>query len=234
MSAPPVITARQAALAYSGTTSEPVLTDLHFDVGEGESVALIGPNGAGKSTLIQAVLGIVPVVHGTLEVLGQEPGDREALQRIGYLPQRDGIDPEFPISLKQVVELGLTREAPSILPLRREQRERVTGAIERVGLRERQGAHFGSLSGGQQQRGLLARALVSNPRLILLDEPFNGLDAESRERLVDLLLELRAEGVAIMVSTHDPSLADAVCSHVLELDGTQVSFSELPPTGIDE
>ena len=207
-------------LSYDGAA--PASTGVDFELRPGEALALIGPNGAGKSTILLGLLGLTAVLRGTTEVLGTTP--RRAARRIGYMPQHDEIDPEFPISLQQVVMMGRYPRLGLIRWPGRADREAVAEALELVGLAEHAGRRFGDLSGGQQQRGLLARALVGEPELLLLDEPFNGLDTKNRQALMRTLRRLRAEGIGIVVSTHDLELAEQVCSHALLMNREQVAF----------
>lgn len=207
----PVLTLRDAAFSYNGT---PAITGVSVEVRPGQAVALIGPNGSGKSTVLGGVLGLVRLASGTLDV------DRET---IGYLPQSTDIDPQFPVSLEQVVMMGRYRRLGWLRWPGRADRALVRDALDAVGLSHRAKARFGDLSGGQQQRGLLARALASQPKLLLLDEPFNGLDQPNREALVQTLHLLKERGVAVMVSTHDLDLAQRVCDIALLLNERQVA-----------
>ncbi|MGW9020503.1 metal ABC transporter ATP-binding protein [Leucobacter chromiiresistens] len=201
-----------AAFGYDGTAR---VEHLSLTVPAGAAVALIGPNGSGKSTLLRGILGLAELTAGSIRVLGEAP-DR-ARRRIGSLPQADTRDAELPITLRQVVTMGLYRSRGALRPIGRHGREAVGQALERVGLSGWASRRFGELSGGQQQRGILARALVSDPQLLLLDEPFNGLDRENRDVLLRLVRELRAEGRTIIVSTHDLEIAQEACSHALLL-----------------
>lgn len=207
------LTITGGAFSY-GTT--PALTDVTIKVKPGEAMALIGPNGSGKSTLLKGVLGLIPLVEGSMG-LGKTQG-------IGYLPQTEHIDPEFPVTLKQVVMMGRYRKLGLFRFPSSADRAAVRKAIASVGLTNVANKRFGSLSGGQQQRGFLARALASEPRLLLLDEPFNGLDQPNRDALMQTLRQLKAAGVAIIVTTHDLDLAREVCDTVLFVNGRQVAF----------
>jgi len=207
------LTITGGAFSY-GTT--PALTDVTITVKPGEAMALIGPNGSGKSTLLKGVLGLIPLVEGTMG-LGKTEG-------IGYLPQTEHIDPEFPVTLKQVVMMGRYRKLGLFRFPSSADRAAVRKAIASVGLTNVANKRFGSLSGGQQQRGFLARALASEPGLLLLDEPFNGLDQPNRDALMQTLRQLKAAGVAIIVTTHDLDLAREVCDTVLFVNGRQVAF----------
>jgi manganese/iron transport system ATP-binding protein len=196
----------RAAVAYHGRR---VLQDVDGQVLAGETVALIGPNGAGKSTLIKAALGLVPVVAGTITVLGRPPAD--ARRDVAYVPQADTLDPQFPISAAQVVLMGRYRSAGWLRRPGRADRRIPADALDRVGLADRARARFGTLSGGQRQRVLLARAIAQQPRLLLLDEPFNGVDAVSQDALLDAIGALKRQGAAVVISTHDLTLAHLAC-----------------------
>nr|WP_235483501.1 metal ABC transporter ATP-binding protein [Leifsonia sp. Leaf325] len=226
----PVLSLRDAAFSYGGA---PAIHGVSVDVHAGEAVALIGPNGSGKSTLLKGLLGLIPVTAGRFEAFGAvrsgltsrqaDAASRLSRRDIGYLPQSDELDPEFPITLEQVVMMGRYRALGLFRWPGRADRAAVAEALVTVGLSHRAKARFGELSGGQQQRGLLARALASGPRLLLLDEPFNGLDQANRDALVETLRLLKTRGVAVIVSTHDLELARDVCDIVLLLNAEQVA-----------
>jgi manganese/iron transport system ATP-binding protein len=218
--AEPIVELTNAAFAYEGVVA---LDHVSMQVFPGEAVALIGPNGSGKSTLLRGLLGLLPLADGSVKVFGHQrrPGVAEG---IGYLPQQESTEPNFPISLRQVVMMGRYRRIGFWRFPRAIDRLAVKEALEMTGLSARANARFGALSGGQQQRGLLARALAAKPRLLLLDEPFNGLDQPNRTALLSTLRELKMRGVAIVVTTHDLDLAREVCDKVLLLAGTQIAF----------
>ena len=215
----PVLVIRHAAVAYGRV---PVLENIDGEVLAGQSVALIGPNGAGKTTLIRAVLGLVPVVRGTIEVLGRPPA--AARRQVAYVPQADNLDAEFPVSVEQVVLMGRYRRIGWLRRPGRADREAARQALAEVGLADRAGARFGTLSGGQRQRTLLARAIAQEARLLLLDEPFNGIDATSEELLLAALDRLKAAGAAVVMSTHDLALAHLACDEVCLLNRHQFAF----------
>lgn len=228
--AAPLVELRAASFSYDHRAI--ALAEVTATILPGEAHALIGPNGAGKSTLLKGLLGLIPAVDGELRVLGTTP--RRAAGGVGYMPQSDELDPEFPVTLRQVVMMGRYR---GIGPLRwpgRADRAAVTAALTRVGLLELADHHFGALSGGQQQRGMLARAIVASPRLLLLDEPFNGLDRPGRQALLELLRQLRREGIGVIVSTHDFQLATEACSHVLLLNRRQIAAGPISTTLSDQ
>lgn len=229
MSANAVVTFEEAAFTHPGGDG---VSDLDFSITPGEAVALIGPNGAGKSTLLRGVLGLVPLTHGRM-TLGERTVDaagataeksHAARGMVGYLPQTMEFDVDFPISLEQVVMQGRYRRLGLLRWPGRTDREAVRRALDTVGLAEFATKRFGSLSGGQRQRGLLARALAAEPGLLLLDEPFNGLDQPNRDALVATLRRLKGDGVAVLVSTHDLELAQQVCDLVVLVNKRQTAF----------
>lgn len=208
----PAVVLRDAAFGYAGRSR---VARLDLEIQTGSAVALIGPNGSGKSTLLQGLLGLSELTAGSVTVLGTSPA--EARKQIGSLPQSDSRNTELPITLRQVVSMGLFRALAPLQPFGGDRKRTVEEALDRVGLTQFSNRLFGELSGGQQQRGILARALVSDPKLLLLDEPFNGLDRENRDTLLSLVRELRGEGRTIIVSTHDLEIAQQACTHALLL-----------------
>lgn len=197
MSAPDVIALDGVRFAYDET---PVVKDATFRVREGSFAAVIGPNGGGKSTLLYLLLGLLTPQRGTVEVLGRSP--QRARRSIGYMPQHMQFDPRFPITVEEVVELGALGRARSWGPLPASQREPVRRAMRRVGCEEWAGLDFASLSGGQKQLVLIARAVVGEPRLLLLDEPTANLDPSVRDIFFRLLEELKQTTTVLLVS-HD-------------------------------
>ena len=215
----PVVDLRDASFAYGTTT---VLTGVTGQVGAGQALALVGPNGSGKTTLLRALLGMVRIPSGQVRVVGAAPG-RAPRGSLGYVPQVADLDPTFPVTVREVVQMGmysqmrLWQRAGSV-------RARAQSALEAVGLADRALDRFGDLSGGQQQRVLVARCVAARPRLILLDEPFNGLDQPNRDALLDIVATLKSQGTAIVVSTHDLVLAKVACEQVALLAGRQIAF----------
>ena len=207
-----VFSAKNASIGYSQT---PVLTGITLSLSPGHALALIGPNGSGKTTLMRALLGSAQLISGELSC---------PLDFLGYVPQNSDIDLSFPINVRQVVEMGMYPKTKLLHPLSREQKEAVSAALEQIGLVERARERFGTLSGGQRQRVLVARALVAKPRMVLLDEPFNGLDEPNREALLSLINQAKAQGTAFMISTHDYRVATEVCDESLIVAGRQVAY----------
>jgi len=181
-------------LGYDATT---ILENVNLTVAPGAALALIGANGSGKSTLFKGILGMCRVT-----------GVLRCVNNIGYVPQHQDIDPSFPVTAQGVVAMGLSATTPW---WRRVDSNKISSALARVNLEQKATERFGSLSGGQRQRVLIARAIVTNPALMLLDEPFNGLDTTSRDVLVRVLTELKQQGTGVVVSTHDYSLAEQLC-----------------------
>jgi manganese/iron transport system ATP-binding protein len=221
----PLLVAEDAAIAYDRS---PVLEGVSGEVRPGESVALIGPNGAGKTTLLKALLGLVPVVRGSVTVLGGAPA--AARRQVAYVPQAAALDPEFPVSAGQVVLMGRYPLIGWVRRPGRADRAAAAAALDVVGLADHGKVRFGALSGGQRQRVLLARAMAQEARLLLLDEPFSGVDAISEELLVGALAKVRAGGAAVVVSTHDLAFANLTSDRVWLLNRHQFGFGPAAET----
>lgn len=218
-----------AALVLTGVSAgyrrEPVVEDVTGQVEVGGALALIGPNGAGKSTLIKAVLGLVPLLRGTVEVLGRPPV--QARSQVAYVPQAEALDRNFPITALQVVLMGRYRRVGWLRRPGPADRALAADALDRVGLADRAGSRFGALSGGQRQRVLMARAVAQQARLLLLDEPFTGVDTTSTDLLLEVLDRLRADGVAVVMATHDLSVAHLACGDACLINRRQVAFGPI-------
>ena len=197
--------ARRPALAIRRLTasyrSRPALWDVDASFPAGSLAAIVGPNGAGKSTLLKAVVGLVRSDAGQVLIDGRPA--RAALDRVAYVPQRETIDWDFPIRVREVVEMGRYRAAGWLRRVPRGERAIVAEALERVGMAPFAERQIGELSGGQRQRVFIARALAQRAPLMLLDEPFAGVDARTEASLLGLLAELAAEGSTIVVVHHD-------------------------------
>ncbi|MCL3863260.1 anchored repeat-type ABC transporter ATP-binding subunit [Actinotalea sp. K2] len=215
---PPALQVTDLAVELGGRL---VLHDTDLAVRAGELVGLIGPNGAGKTTLLRSVLGLVPTRSGTVQVDGRSGG--AASSRIGYVPQRHEFAWDFPISVEDAVMSGRVRRVgwmrrPAVADYRA-----VRQALDRVRMTDLRRRVVGELSGGQRQRVLVARALALQPSVLLLDEPFTGLDVPTQELLTDLLVELCAEGGALLMTTHDLTGAMHTCSRLCLLNRTIVA-----------
>ena len=195
---PAAVRITDLTVAYEET---PVLWDIDLDVPAGTIMAIVGPNGAGKSTLIKAIMGIVPAAGGEIRVFDRP--FREQRRRVGYVPQRTSIDWDFPTTVLDVVLMGTYGSLGWFRRPRRPQLDAAWNAIERVGMHDYAQRQISELSGGQQQRPFLARALVQNADVYLMDEPFQGVDARTERAIVEILREIRAQGKTLIIVHHD-------------------------------
>lgn len=197
----PALQADRLTVAYNGVTA---LRQVSFQLPAGQRMAVVGPNGAGKTSLFNVIAGLLRPAEGSVRIFGHPPGGDTC---IAYVPQRSQVDWAFPATAGEVVMMGRIRE---IGPLRwpgRADWDIVRSALDRVDLAELAARSIGDLSGGQQQRVLLAQALAQEAEVVLLDEPFTGLDLPSQEALLSILDTLQRDGVTVLVSTHDLNLA---------------------------
>jgi len=202
-----------------GYGREDVLVDVDFEVAEGTFTALIGPNGAGKTSLLRLLLGLNRARSGTIRVFGKAPGSRG--HRIGYVPQATGVPDGFPLTAEDVVLMGRYPRVGYGRRPKAADREAAREALGRVMLADRAGRRFSELSGGQQRRALIARALVAEPRLLLLDEPTAGLDPASQARFYDMCCTLqRTEGLTLIAASHDVEVVARHADAVLLIDRT--------------
>ncbi len=199
----------------AGYADEPVLQDISFTADCGSTLALIGPNGAGKSTLLNALAGLLPVWSGA--ILWNNTALAEHRHEIAYLPQRSEVNWQFPITVRQLVEMGRYPAVGSWKAMRSHDREIVEKALCTLGLQDIQNRQIGALSGGQQQRCFLARALAQEAHILLLDEPFTGLDVPGTEALSQILRSLAAEGRLVIASHHDMATAPQIFDQALLL-----------------
>jgi manganese/zinc/iron transport system ATP- binding protein len=184
---------------------KPVLYGVDLTIPEGSLVGLIGPNGAGKSTLIKAVMGLLPLDGGWVKVFGQP--FREAKQRVGYVPQRESVDWDFPVNVMDVVLMGRYGKLGLFRRPGKADRDKAREALDKVAMLPFANRQISNLSGGQQQRVFLARALVQESDLYLMDEPFAGVDAATESAIIALLQELKSRGKTIIVVHHDLTTA---------------------------
>jgi zinc/manganese transport system ATP-binding protein len=179
-----------------------ILNDVSFTIAAGEFTGLIGPNGAGKTTLLRVILGLQPVTRGSVLMDGVPRAARDP--SIGYVPQKLVIEPDMPLRVRDVVSLGVDGHKFGIRLPSRARRELVDDMLTAVGAQRYANARVGELSGGEQQRVMIAHALISRPRLLLLDEPLANLDISSEQGIVSVLARLaRAERIAVLLSAHD-------------------------------
>lgn len=209
----PVIQVQNLSFSYGGT---PVLSNVNVDVFAGDFVGMIGPNGGGKTTLLKLLLGFLKPRQGIISILGQSP--KHAAGHIGYVPQRLPFDRQFPISVIEVVLTGRLSRLPWYGLYSSRDRQAAHEALERVNLGSFAKAPFGTLSGGQAQRALIARAIVSEPQLLFLDEPTSSVDTKSQADIYNILQSLRHEMTILMV-THDLTAVMEQVSKVLCVQG---------------
>jgi manganese/zinc/iron transport system ATP- binding protein len=195
---PPAIQVDDLTVAYRET---PVLWDVDLTVPAGVLMAIVGPNGAGKSTLIRAALGLVRAAAGRVRVHGRPYAEQR--RQVAYVPQRGSVDWDFPTSVLDVVTMGTYGALGWLRRPGRRERELSLAALAQVGMEDFAGRQISQLSGGQQQRVFLARALVQDAELYLMDEPFQGVDARTERAIVEVLRQLRAEGKTVVVVHHD-------------------------------
>ncbi len=207
---------------------KPVLFNLDFIAPDGAMAAIIGPNGAGKSTLIKAALGLVPRISGETTMYGAPIADMR--RRIAYVPQRASVDWDFPANVGDVVMMGLQAEIGWLRWPTRNHRARVGEALEAVGMQDFARRQIGQLSGGQRQRVFLARALVQNPELFLLDEPLAGVDAATERTIIDVLRAENADGKTVIAVHHDLSTAATYFDWALVMNVTSIADGPIAET----
>jgi ABC-type Mn2+/Zn2+ transport system ATPase subunit len=222
--AAPAVHVADLTVSYNG---HPALRDVTFNVEPGRSVAAVGPNGAGKSTLLMVLAGLLSPIRGGVQIHGHGPCRHIC---IAYVPQRSGVDWRFPVDVWGAVMMGRTGRRPALRPATRHDRELVRSSLDAVGLLSLARARIGSLSGGQQQRLFIARALAQEAQLILLDEPFAGLDLRSKEDVLGLLARPPLQRLTRIVALHDLGIAAEHFDAVLLLNGTLLAYG--PPAEV--
>jgi ABC-type Mn2+/Zn2+ transport system ATPase subunit len=192
------------------------LQNISFEMQCGNMVALVGGNGAGKTTLMKSIVGLIPATTG--EILWQGKPVQQGIPEITYLPQRQDVDWHFPITVKGLVETGRYARLGAFQPMRKPDREAVEEALSAMQLQDLAKRQIGALSGGQQQRAFIARALAQEAHVLLLDEPFSGLDHPSTEKLGGLLRALAKHGRLVIASHHDLNSLENLFDDVLLLN----------------
>lgn len=212
------ICARGVTVTYvNGHTA---LRDASFETPAGSITALVGVNGSGKSTLFKAVMGFVPLSAGQVQVLGLPVAQAMRQRLMAYVPQSEEVDWNFPVLVQDVVMMGRYGHMGFMRLPRQADRAAVRQALERVDMSALAGRQIGELSGGQKKRVFLARALAQQARVILLDEPFTGVDVKTESAIIDLLRQLRDEGCVILVSTHNLGSVPEFCDRTALIQGT--------------
>jgi zinc transport system ATP-binding protein len=204
----PLVSLRGVTLGYS----EPVLRGVDLTIYSGDLIGMAGPNGSGKTTLFRAILGLLPVLNGSLE-------RNCLLSDFGYVPQNTSLDPNFPLTAGEVVEMGSYGRLRPYQRMPAEEKEKGKKSLDQVGLSHLAAKSFFSLSGGQRQRILIARALMVDPKILVLDEPLSGVDQESRRAITELLIKLnREDRLAVFFSSHDLEMVRTLADKILRVD----------------
>ena len=204
-------------------------TALHnasFTLPVGSITALVGVNGSGKSTLFKSIMGFVTLAKGSVEILGLPVSQALKSNRVAYVPQSEEIDWDFPVLVEDVVMMGRYGHMNMLRMARKIDRQKVSIALERVGLEALRHRQIGELSGGQKKRVFLARALAQESQVVLLDEPFTGVDVKTEEQIMSLLRDLRDEGKVILVSTHNLGSVPEFCDRAVLIDRTVLASGE--------
>jgi manganese/iron transport system ATP-binding protein len=196
------------------------LKDVSFSIPRGTITALVGVNGSGKSTLFKAIMGFVPLAAGSVSIMGEPAGRALKRNLVAYVPQAEEVDWNFPVLVEDVVMMGRYGHMNFLRIASARDREKVDEALERVGMSAYRHRQIGELSGGQKKRVFLARSLAQEGRIILLDEPFTGVDVKTETAIIALLRELRASGHLMLVSTHNLGSVPDFCDRVVLLNRT--------------
>jgi manganese/zinc/iron transport system ATP- binding protein len=204
------------------------LRDISFEAPGGAVVGLIGPNGGGKSTLLKAIAGVLPIRSGAV-TLGGRP-IRELAERVAFVPQREDVNWDFPVTARDVVLMGRYRRVGWFRRPGAEDRSAAERVMEQLGLAGMGARHISQFSGGQQQRIFLARAMAQEPAVVLLDEPFTGVDAENRAVFHNAIQDFASGGAIVVMATHDLDEVAATCSAVGCISGRLVSFGPTATT----
>lgn len=222
------IEARDVTVTYrNGHTA---LRNASFQIPRGTVTALVGVNGAGKSTLFKAIMGFVPVAKGDIQLLGLSV--KQALKRnlVAYVPQSEEVDWSFPVLVEDVVMMGRYGHMGFLRRPSQADRKAVDAALGRVNMQDFRHRQIGELSGGQKKRVFLARALAQDGQVILLDEPFTGVDVKTEEQIITLLRELRDEGRVMLVSTHNLGTVPEFCDRTVLVKGTVLGYGPTETT----
>ena len=222
------ISVRDITVTYrNGHTA---LREASFDIPTGTIAALVGVNGSGKSTLFKAIMGFLPTGAGEISVLGQTVRDALRKNLVAYVPQSEEVDWSFPVLVEDVVMMGRYGPMNFLRIPTGKDREAVAEALERVGMSDFRHRQIGELSGGQKKRVFLARALAQEGRVILLDEPFTGVDVKTEEAIIALLRDLRDEGRVMLVSTHNLGSVPEFCDRTVLIKGTVLAYGPTQTT----
>ncbi|AFY38744.1 Phosphonate-transporting ATPase [[Leptolyngbya] sp. PCC 7376] len=226
------ITVQNLSVTYSNTRL--ALYNANCHVQPGTITGLVGPNGGGKSTLFKSIMGFLKPTQGRVTVAGHSVKKAQRKQLMAYVPQSDEVDWNFPVSVFDVVMMGRYGYMNMLRIPSAKDRRLVMESLERVGMIEFRDRQIGELSGGQKKRAFLARALAQEGKVILLDEPFTGVDVKTEKSIIDLLLQLRDEGHTILVSTHDLASISTFCDRTILLNKTILAEGTTAETFTEE
>ena len=210
------------------------LHNANFNIPSGTITGLVGVNGAGKSTLFKAIMGFVPISSGKIRILGLPVKEALSQNIVSYVPQSEEVDWDFPILVEDVVLMGRYGKMGFFRTPKRVDRDAVTNALIRVNMTDYRKRQIGELSGGQRKRVFLARALAQDGKVILLDEPFTGIDVKTEETIIQLLREMRDEGRIVVVSTHNLGSVPEFCDHTVLVKKTVLAFGPTKTTFTQE
>jgi manganese/iron transport system ATP-binding protein len=213
---------RDVSVTYRN--GHPALRHASFEVPRGTITALVGVNGSGKSTMFKAIMGFVPAARGKIEILGKSVEAATKANNVAYVPQSEEVDWTFPVLVEDVVMMGRYGRMGFLRRPRGVDHAAVTDALARVGMTDFRKRQIGELSGGQKKRTFLARALAQDAPVILLDEPFTGVDVKTEEAIIALLRDLRAEGRVMLVSTHNLGSVPEFCDHTVLIKETVLAY----------
>jgi ABC-type Mn2+/Zn2+ transport system ATPase subunit len=216
----PALSARRLSCDYG---QEPVIHDLDIDIAPGEVIGIVGPSGCGKSTLLKAFAGIVPARSGHLRVFGEPLTASSAHRHVSYVPQTSSVNPAVPMTAHEAVMLGLAGRSSRRPTFARSERRRAHALLDRLGMAQLAGRQVAELSGGQLQRVLIARALITDPAIVLMDEPTSGLDLRRLREVLLLVRDLHRSGTTVVLTTHDLNWVAAQLPRVVFLDGSIVA-----------
>lgn len=202
------------------------LRDASFAVPQGSIAALVGVNGSGKSTLFKAIMGFVRLTEGQIRILGRPVRETLRENLVAYVPQSEEVDWNFPVLVEDVVMMGRYGRMGMLRIAREADRQAVTDALARVGMQDLRKRQIGELSGGQKKRVFLARALAQDSRVILLDEPFTGVDVTTEDAIIALLHDMRREGRLMLVATHNLGSVPEFCDHAVLLNRTVLASGQ--------
>ncbi|WP_019504123.1 metal ABC transporter ATP-binding protein [Pleurocapsa sp. PCC 7319] len=226
------ITVNNLSVTYNN--AKLALYNASCTVEPGTITALVGPNGSGKSTLFKSIMGFLKPAQGQIQVGGLPVQKAQKKQLMAYVPQSDEVDWNFPVSVYDVVMMGRYGYMNLLRIPSSKDRRLVMESLERVGMTDFRHHQIGELSGGQKKRAFLARALAQEGKVILLDEPFTGVDVKTERRIIALLMQLRSEGHTILVSTHDLASISTFCDRTILLNKTILASGTTEETFTEE